>query len=285
MKILNPIFFLILFIVAWGLQSCDKVKEPYAEIKPAGGDTNYRMILLEDYTGHKCVNCPAAGILARDLEELYKGQIMVMAVHATWFATPDQTGDFTANYTTEAGNTWSSEFQIESAPYGLINRRYYSGSHIYLNPKYWGNAVQDFVELPKVAIMSINNVYNDATRSLSTKIETKFLEQTQGTINLTVCILEDSIVSPQKNNDPLVGSVPVIYQYVYMDMLRGNVSGIWGDELTTSVIPNTVYSKSYTFQMNEAWVAPHCWILAFISDANTHEILQTVRKKVDPDNY
>jgi len=285
MKILNPIFFLILFIVAWGLQSCDKVKEPYAEIKPAGGDTNYRMILLEDYTGHKCVNCPAAGILARDLEELYKGQIMVMAVHATWFATPDQTGDFTANYTTEAGNTWSSEFQIESAPYGLINRRYYSGSHIYLNPKYWGNAVQDFVELPKVAIMSINNVYNDATRSLSTKIETKFLEQTQGTINLTVCILEDSIVSPQKNNDPLVGPVPVIYQYVYMDMLRGNVSGIWGDELTTSVIPNTVYSKSYTFQMNEAWVAPHCWILAFISDANTHEILQTVRKKVDPDNY
>jgi len=128
-------------------------------------------------------------------------------------------------------------------------------------------------------------VYNDAMRSLSTKIETKFLEQTQGTINLTVCILEDSIVSPQKNNDPLVGSVPVIYQYVYMDMLRGNVSGIWGDELTTSVIPNTVYSKSYTFQMNEAWVAPHCWILAFISDANTHEILQTVRKKVDPDNY
>ena len=285
MKILHPIFFLSIILTAWGFQSCDKVAEPYAEIKPAGGDTNSRMIIIEDYTGHKCVNCPGAGLLARDLEEIYEGQVIVMAVHATWFATPDLTGDFTANYTTEAGNSWSSAYQIESAPYGLINRRFYSGSHVYLNPKYWGNAVQDFVELPKVAIMSMSNTYDDATRTLSTKIETKFLEQLPGTINLTVCILEDSIISPQKNNDPLVGVVPVIYQYVYMDMLRGNVSNIWGDALTTSINLNTVYPKTYTFHLNEAWVAPHCTVLAFISDAATNEILHSIKKKVDPDNY
>lgn len=285
MKIVKPIYILVLFITVFVFQSCDKVTEPYTEIQPAGGDTNKRMVLIEDYTGHKCVNCPAAGILARDLEEIYAGQVLVMAVHATWFATPDQTGEFTADYTTQAGNTWSSHYQIESAPYGLINRRFYSGSHTYLNPKYWGNAVEDFVELPKVAIMSMNNTYDEATRTLVTKIDTRFLEKISGNVNLTVCILEDSIVSPQKNNDPLVGPVPVIENYVYMDMLRGNVSNIWGDALSNSPDVNTTASKTYSFHMNESWVAEHCTVIAYISDATTNEIFHALKKKVDPENY
>ncbi len=285
MKIFKQIFFFFSLITICAFQSCDKLEEPYTEIQPAGGDTNMRMVIIEDYTGHKCVNCPGAALIARDLEEIYTGQVMVVAVHATYFATPDQTGEFTADYTTEAGNTWSSYYQIESAPYGLINRRYYSGNHTYLNPKYWGNAVEDFVELPKVAIMSMNNSYDDASRMLVTKIDTRFLEKITGSVNLTVCILEDSIVSPQKNNDPLVGPVPVIEHYIYMDMLRDNVSSIWGDELSTSADVNVAVSKTYSFHMNEAWVAEHCSVLAYISDATTNEILHAVKKKVDPVNY
>ncbi len=278
MKIFKPFLFIFSLIFIGVFSACDKVEEPYTEIKPAGGDTTKRMVIIEDYTGHKCVNCPGAALIAHSLEEIYEGQVMVMAIHATFFASPDQTGQFTANYTTEAGNTWSNHYGIESAPYGLINRRFFTGDHTYINPKYWGNAVEKFVELPKLAMMSICNTYNQSSRILNTKIDTKFLEQIPGTINLTVCILQDSIISPQKNNDPLVGPVPVIENYVYMGMLRGTISSIWGDMLSSSTGKDAIVSKMYSYHLNEAWVAEHCTVIAFISDAATNEILHAVKK-------
>jgi len=274
-KNILPIFFL----TAWLFPSCDKLSEPYAVVKPAGGDTTKRMVLLEDYTSHKCVNCPLATIMAHDLENLYKGQVFVVAVHATYFATPDPSGDFTADYRTEAGTLWSNYFKIESAPNGLVNRAFFSGKNIYMSPKLWGGAVQVAVELPKAAIMTMKNSYNESTRTLTTSIDTKFLLQLQGNFNLIACILEDSIVSPQQNKDTLAGPVPIIKDYVFMDMLRGTMNGSWGEQLTTSVDLSKIYNKLYTFKFPENWISEHCWVLAFIYSEDNKEIYHVIKTK------
>ncbi len=279
MKVIKPIL-PIIFLTAWLFQSCDKLSEPYAEVKPSGGDTTMRMVLIEDYTGHKCVNCPLAAIMAHDLEKLYAGQVYVMAIHATYFATPDPSGDFTADYRTEAGNEWSSYFKIESAPSGLVNRTYYSGKNTYMSPKLWGGAVQAAVELPKAAIMTMKNTYTESTRTLNTSIDTRFLVQMEGTFNLITCILEDSIISPQQNNDTLAGPVPIIKDYVFMNMLRGTINGNWGEQLTTSVDLTKVYKKSYTYQFPENWESEHCWTLSFIYNSDTREICHVIKTKV-----
>jgi len=64
--------------------SCDIVEEPY--LVPVGGndtnthDTNVRKVLLEDYTGQKCPNCPEAAEVAHSLLEIYGEQVVVIAV-------------------------------------------------------------------------------------------------------------------------------------------------------------------------------------------------------------
>jgi len=277
--------FLLLFLAAWSFQACDKLSEPYAIVRPAGGDTTKRMVLIEDYTGHKCVNCPAAAITARDLEELYEGQVLVMAVHATYFATPDPSGDFTANYMTDAGNAWSSFFKIESAPNGMVNRTWYNGKNVYISPKLWGGAVQKAVELPKVAIMTLKNTYVEATRILTTSIDNRFLQTLTGPYSLVVCMLEDSIISPQQNKDTIVGPVPVIKDYVFMDMLRGTINGDWGEQITASVDPAVIYNRVYTFELDPDWVPEHCWVLAFLFSEDNKEIVHAIKRKatLDPE--
>jgi len=282
MKVLKPIL-PIFFLAACLFQACDKVSEPYATVKPSGGDTTKRMVLIEDYTGHKCVNCPLAAIMADDLEQLYGGQVYVMAVHATYFATPDPSGKFTANYMTAAGNEWSSYFKIESAPSGLVNRTFFSGKNTFMSPKLWGGAVQAAVELPKAAIMTIKNSYSESTRTLTTSIDTKFLLQLDGTFNLVTCILEDSIISPQQNKDTLAGPVPIIEDYVFMNMLRGVINGNWGEQLTTSVDLTKVYNKLYTYQFPENWKAEHCWVLSFIYNDDGKEIYHVIKTKATTD--
>ena len=76
------------------MMSCDKLKEPYIvesiveesdTLSLTASDTvNFdgkRVTLLEDYTGVKCNNCPAAAEIAQQLQEQNEGHLVVLGVH------------------------------------------------------------------------------------------------------------------------------------------------------------------------------------------------------------
>ncbi len=76
------------------MMSCDKLKEPYIveaiyeesdTLELTASDTvNFdgkRVTLLEDYTGVKCNNCPAAAEIAQHLQEQYGSHLVVLGVH------------------------------------------------------------------------------------------------------------------------------------------------------------------------------------------------------------
>jgi len=273
----------ILLASAFGffLASCNKIDAPYYTVKGGGGDTTKitRKVLLEDYTGHKCPNCPEAAITAHTLEETYNGKVIVMAVHAGYFADSSATGDFTANYKTSAGDEWNSYFPIISYPSGLVNRKAFQGSVIIGNDL-WAEAVDSIVNLPADAIIQITNTYNTSTRQLNMTVDSKFLNELLGKYNLTICILEDSIISPQKNSNPNIGPTPIIYDYVFMHMLRGSLNGTWGDELTSLIDTSLIYSKTYSTILNPIWIPKNCSVLAFISNTETKEIIQAEEKPI-----
>ena len=117
--------------------SCDKMEQPYISTA-AVVDTaacpvpdfpaitvHKKRVLLEDYTGHTCPNCPTAGKLARDLKDQYPDQLIVMAVHAGWFArTYPESGVaqlFDYDFRTSAGTEWDAFFGNGNAgnPNGL----------------------------------------------------------------------------------------------------------------------------------------------------------------------
>jgi hypothetical protein len=263
------------------MSSCDKLDAPYAVIK-TGGDTTagmVRKVLLEDYTGHKCVNCPEAALAARALEESMHGQLIVMAVHAGFFAEPSATGDFTADYTSLTGNEWNTYFNITANPNGMVNRTP-AGSAV-LGPDLWANAVNEQISLPQEANIVISTDYDPSSRLLEVTLDTKFLALLQGTYDLTVCITEDSLISPQKNNNPNIGyPTPIIYDWVFMDVLRGSINGTWGEQLTSAVDTALTYRKAYTFALDPDWTANNCHIVAFVANAETKVIIQAEKKAV-----
>ena len=89
-----------LFILMYS--SCDKISTPYALAKHGNivdtlvdldTATQVKRVLLEDYTGHTCQNCPAAAAIAHNQEAVYNGKLIVLAVHAGYYALPG-TGEF-----------------------------------------------------------------------------------------------------------------------------------------------------------------------------------------------
>ena len=117
------------------MASCDKVDDPY----PEGGPTNdpgdgsepfigtlvidtmidpgmasglvIKNILLEDYTGFKCTNCPQAHDVADDLRATYGEQLIVMSLHVSEsFAGPDPGTAFDIDLRTEDGEIYFPQF-------------------------------------------------------------------------------------------------------------------------------------------------------------------------------
>jgi hypothetical protein len=278
MRKIFPITLLLLF-GAFMLQSCTKVDEPYYTVKSVSADTNKRAVLVEDYTGHLCVNCAPAAKVANTIQELYLGQAFVIAVHAGDFAKPNPANPYlTADYRSAAGNDWNgySGFLIDGYPKGMVNRRPYKGNISFV-PSDWTQAAQVVVGLEKVAIMTVHNTFSIQSKMLNSKVDVKFLAGYTGKVTLTVCVLEDSIYGGQLN---IVkpDSTPIIKNFRFMHVLRGSLNGSFGEEIAINPTAGNLISKSYSFDLGTTtWVPEHCSVIAFISDAETKEVLHVAK--------
>jgi hypothetical protein len=263
--------------------SCNKISDPYYSVKAVVVDTTWRPVLLEDYTGHLCVNCAPAATLAATLQELYPAQVYVVSVHAGQFALPIPSNpDFTGDYRCTASNDWFgyTGFNIDGNPKGMVNRVPFNNK-ISFGTSDWNEAVKKVKSTySRMAVMTVHNVYNAAGSMLNSRIDVKFLQGYAGKVNLTVCILEDSIIGGQKNIIP-PDSVPLIRHYNFMHVLRGTLTGSFGDLIVTAPANGDLITRSFPYDFNKSpsWVPEHCSVIAFISDADTKEVLHVAKSE------
>jgi hypothetical protein len=261
--------------------SCDKIKTPYALAKHGNiidtvidwdTVTPIKRVLLEDYTGHTCQNCPAAAAIAHSQDANYKGKLIVMAVHAGYYAVPG-TGEFAADFRTSAGEQWNTDFQVSAYPSGMIDRKVFNG-HQVVGSAEWVTDIASIINQAPDLNMIMTNTYDSTSRVATSMVYSKFNTSLSGVFNITVCVLEDNIISAQDSSNT------VIHSYNFKDVLRETVNGIYGETLTPSVDPNLTYLGKFSIPINSAWVPANCWVIAFVSKTDTKEILQVIKQRV-----
>lgn len=268
------------FIALLGFIACDKVTDIY-ETPPEPID-NRRKILIEDYTGHKCGNCPrAARFIYDSLQVVYPGQIISFSVHAGFFAKPLPTpgaGCDTVDYRCDAGNKWDTLFQVtaQGNPTGMVNRVRDNADHVLYSSE-WAAAVAELFEKEADALIEIENTYGSANRTLTTTVKTNFLKSLPGTYRLVVVVTEDNLVSCQKDDD----AVPVIVQdYVHRHVLRHAINGHLGEAIALNPQSEDLESKTYSYVLNSNWIDNNCSIVAFVYNQDTNEIIQAEERKI-----
>ncbi|MCF8330994.1 MAG: Omp28 family outer membrane lipoprotein [Bacteroidales bacterium] len=277
--LLTAFFSLLLFL------GCDEIEPPYKENITFNNKDTVRNVVLEDYTGHLCVNCPSAAAEIHDLKQIYGKNMIVIAVHAGFFA-QTQSAPFDYDFTTSAGDAWNNQFNIQSNPMGIISR-VNSGGTYKRNVSEWSFYVDSVINETPGVLMDLSTSYNTSNRKVQIDIEGTALENLSGDYNLSVVITEDSIIKPQKNNDTLLGPTPDIIDYTHMHVLRGAVNGPWGENYFTGPVSkeDPLPQKQYNFQLDAEYKPEHCHIIAFIyrsdnMDGNEYEIIQAAEKRV-----
>ena len=243
------------------LGACDEVAvdERLTYVEPPEAE---RAVLIEDYTGQYCVNCPRATEEIERLIEQYGDSVVIaVAIHSGPFSKDKSTGEFTPLYT-EVGNLYFTTWNLSSQPVGLVDRLFGS---MPLNYTDWGGGVNyeltDPARSKAPVLFQTKADYEAETRQTRVEVQTIGLDSDRVSGKLQVWLVEDSIDSFQLMPDGTTAE-----HYNHMHVLRASVNDPWGDDI--AVGHGEVAIKDYTITMDPAWEPRHCSVVTFLYDAD-----------------
>lgn len=273
-------FTFILALLAGLFGGCDEIDPPYT----TGADHDHngdngevvRRVLLEEFTGHQCPNCPEGTQVAKDLKALYGDQLVIVTIHAGWFANTDD-DHFQYDFTTPEGDQLETHFQVNQFPVGLVNRTNFDGS-LLLSPSAWGEAMHGSLHESPLFDLHIHNDMEDG--GLDVLVEIEVLEAAADTYYLAVFLTESGIIKPQKTNDPAYPS-GVIEDYAHNYVLRTGLNGAFGELLQEDPLSSgEQLSRDYHLSWDEEWAPENSAIVAFVYDEATEAVLQVAEQAV-----
>ncbi len=315
---MKKILLLAIPAVALLFASCDKVENAYPagvsgggldwSLYPDGDSATYvsnglwpafvqntnanRNILIEDFTGHKCVFCPAAAAEAENLADANPDRVFVAGLH-TGPQGPDNNHEidpptYGTDFTNDAataigiyfGNDWPGT-AFQGNPSGTINRTNSTTGQPVTTPAQWSNEVAAQISANdlKVNIQAEVN-YFASTRGLfvHTEIE-KVDSQLDNELRTVVYLIEDSLQSPQKypgNADSL--------NYVHKHIMRGTIDGFtFGQELDDDheLNDDDKYYFNYSFELPSQYDPSNMHVIIFVRDAVTEEIYHVIEESLE----
>jgi hypothetical protein len=286
---------LYIFSVAIAVTSCDYVSQPLeVQTTTTGTDSTVaRKILVEDYTGHECGNCPAAAkVINNTLIPAYGEKIVALAIHAGYFA-EIASAPFDGDFSTDAGDSYDSPtyFNISEGggnPAGMISRIHFNAtslSHVKAHSS-WATYVDSLSRLPASVGIRITCTYDSITRLAGINLESKFFSDLSGNYNLVVLLTQDSIIAAQK--DYSIPSPYIVSNYVHRHVLRDAINGTWGATIISgNAAEGQIVNKFYAYTVpstikNIPCDDAHCHIVAFLYNTATYEVIQAEEKRIIP---
>ena len=236
------------------------------DVEPTG-----KMVLIKDFTGARCVNCPAAAEYAHNLQhQLDEDHIFIMSVHAGFLAQP--MGQF-PNFLTDEGTEWYNNH--DSNPLFTVD-------HVALTD---GNSLKvEQIDTPVVTALDeeqsfeivIGRQFDPTSRQLQVNIQAVSLTDRDGHFFITACLVEDNIVGWQI----IPGGTDK--EYVFHNVFRGTLNGAYGESFENHhVDSDDTFSFSYNTEINADYNADECYVVVYVYDRNQGDkILQTAVKKI-----
>lgn len=261
----------LLLITVLGFTSCDYISKPIQEGGINPGDTTkiYRNILIDDFTGHKCVNCPEAAEMIETMEALpiFENRIVSIAIHTGFFANAFAS-PFDALYKTQDGEDLAGVFGPSNFPIGMVNRIDYPNDHL-KSFQSWPDVANQFVgQETEIDIQPSANMTSDSTFNVSVDLEYR-ADLSNTDLNITVLITESGIISAQTSHN---GDIP---DYEHKHMLRGATNTIIGESIGgNGKTIGTTENYSTFGTLPSVSVAANSHLVVYVYNTATQEIIQ-----------
>lgn len=307
MKKIKYIIATLFGILLFNITSCDIIEGPYLidnNTNTVDTNTFVKKVLIEDFTGHRCPNCPAAAEELVSLQDFYGDRVIGIAIHPSSpaFSTPSPltASSYTYDFRTQFGDDIDNIFEITTVglPRGMVNRTGFDTQH-QLGKDEWSSIVQ--MELEKAPIFGItlsSNVSNgNGTISITAEALTNINLDKKEKIedyNIVICLTEKNIVQWQKDN-----TAGDIEDYEHNHVLRTMINTTFGESIGNSFVDGDIWEKDYSIDITtlentnenyslntlfmgngncKEWNEDNMEIVVYIYNTSNNEIVQVEEK-------
>ena len=267
-----------------------------------------RNVLIEDFTGHRCIFCPPAADQAHTLKENNPGRVYVASIHAgpeqfTQIDAENWNGVAPGDFQTLVSPTWVHNFANAEGlqlgghfgpfgfnsttgfwgnPRGMVNRVETSGDNT-LAVSNWSSAVGNIISTNdlKVKIQAASNFY-PSTRGLFLHTEIEVIDPgLTNDLYTVVYLMEDTLIAPQKF--PSMDSL----DYKHHDIMRGCLDKRpFGQKLDSDHVIDGKYYYNYSVMLPEGpfntgdghtFDYSNMYLIVYVRDNITEEIYQVIK--------
>ncbi len=241
----------LLFLLSIFFSACGEiVKEGdrWQALTPPTQDQN--PILIEEYTGQKCINCPDAAKLLQEIVERSGVQHIVVAMHNPYsgMTLPELASSETQEYAKYYGHN-------RSVPGIMLNRSDFNdGIYYYQTRPLWASLIHTkSFDKPNYKL-ELKADYLQAKKEIKVSVMSELISNDfNRELSLVLWLVED-VKAPQKLPDGWVKN------YQHHNVFRGSLNGTWGEDYKIK----TPYEKSFPLP-DKVKDPKHAKVIAFLS--------------------
>lgn len=204
-------------------------------------ETENKKMLIEEFTGIHCGNCPDAHEL---IDELFKAQgdnLYALAYHAGGYANPFSSEP---DYRTPMGDSLDIYFKPDGYPNGMVNRNSFDTDTYMHGRGMWAAYGRTIVAQAAPVNIWVNSIYDSETRLLTIDVEGYYTADVDADFNLlNVVVTQSNIKGPQ-------GGGGMGNNYVHNHMVRANITPMWGDTIA-ACRQGDFFKKQYRYTVPE----------------------------------
>lgn len=224
-----------------------------------------RAVLIEDFTGQRCINCPDAADEIERLRQQYGDSVVIaVSIHGGPLAF---SGSATAvGLRTAEGDLYTDYWDVSNTlPKGLVSR-----TTAPTNYDQWGTLVRQAVQQPATVRLQGAVSYDADARQLTATTTVLGIEAAAGA-KLQLWLTESGITAMQSMPDGTVNR-----QYQHNHVFRTAINGPWGEDFPLA--EGQERTVTHTATVAADWNADRLSVVAFVYNATG--VLQVIESKV-----
>jgi hypothetical protein len=273
------------------------VDTTYIELPAPAADPH--VVLVEEFTGAKCSNCPAGHVQLKSIKSANPDRMISIAYYITnnSLTIPPYSEGARYDFRSDTPNVLATAitgFAVSALPSAFIDRVPVAGS-IILPRTAWSDAFNRQKAVADSINMSMTSAYDETAGKYKITVTLKYTAPISYKHNLTLVALEDEIVDVQEYPGypigPFESGFDTAYKFeaVFREMIT---AAPLGDPIMDTMLvkqAGRVYRRTYTYTpkaTSPAIVPAHVRIVAFVNSANTasgdYRVLQATETKLIP---
>jgi len=238
-----------------------------------------RQVLIEEFSGVRCVNCPAGSQAIEDLLAIHGQRLVAVSIHSS--------GNFSVPYpnslydfrTTAGDNLLSFLGAPLGYPTAVVNRKKFDGEFgLQLGRQKWAGAIAAELQEPPKVKLDIRRNYDSSTRQLDVTVTIYPQENLNlPELRLSVALTESNIVDLQLT--PASGTPDPNYKHKHV--FRTMLTNFDGNLINEALVSGGSVTRQYSMVLPAGWRAEECAVVAFVNQAGaSREVLQAHQIKV-----